>query len=237
MQTALNLLGIPCYHFFDLFSSVKDCEMWEDALDAKFLDKGKKFERRDWDQLLGHVSAVTDLPSYAFAPELIEAYPEAKVVLCTRDTEEWYASFEKAVIDQGYHPIFDYLAYLDPQWTGRLRWLSKKIMRYYFRSRTQAELRMNARKVYEDHNLLVKRVTSPARILEYNITSGWEPLCKFLNVTVPTRPFPRINESSAMQEKLGIIIKRSLKSGMLRLVPVAFFILTTLLAWTVFKIQ
>jgi hypothetical protein len=34
--------------------------------------------------------AVTDMPAYCFSSELIEAYPEAKVILTLRDIDEWY---------------------------------------------------------------------------------------------------------------------------------------------------
>ena len=64
--------------------------MWQDAFAAKFDGKGK-FGREEWDALLGHCQAVCDWPSIAFAKELIEAYPEAKVVLAGRDVNSWYA--------------------------------------------------------------------------------------------------------------------------------------------------
>jgi hypothetical protein len=34
--------------------------------------------------------AVTDMPAYCFSSELIEAYPEAKVILTLRDIDDWY---------------------------------------------------------------------------------------------------------------------------------------------------
>jgi hypothetical protein len=190
--------------------------MWDEALDAKFFGDGDPFTRHDWDQLLGHVSAVCDLPSYAFSPELIEAYPEAKVILCSRDIDSWYRSFDEAVIRQGYKPIFDYLAYLDPNWTGRLRWLAKKIMKGYFRADTQEQLRDNAKSIFRDHYNLVRRVTPKDRLLEFELSTGWAPLCDFLDMEIPDKPFPRINDTAAMQEKLGIIMRRSVKVGVTR---------------------
>lgn len=35
--------------------------------------------------------AVCDWPACAFAKELIEAYPNAKVILTTRDVDSWHA--------------------------------------------------------------------------------------------------------------------------------------------------
>jgi hypothetical protein len=36
-----------------MMENPRDCEMWLDALRAKFEGKGK-FDKKDWDQLLGH---------------------------------------------------------------------------------------------------------------------------------------------------------------------------------------
>lgn len=49
--------------------------------------------REDFDALLGHAVAVTDAAANSFAVELIEAYPDAKVILNTRrNTDAWHAS-------------------------------------------------------------------------------------------------------------------------------------------------
>ena len=48
-------------------------------------------------QLLDHCNAVTDLPAAQFHTELIAAYPEAKVILTTRDMEAWYESVMSTV--------------------------------------------------------------------------------------------------------------------------------------------
>ena len=67
----------------------RDCEMWMDAINAKFDGQGT-FEKADWDKLLGHCQAVCDLPAAAFGPELIAAYPEAKVILTNREVDSWH---------------------------------------------------------------------------------------------------------------------------------------------------
>jgi hypothetical protein len=82
--------------------------MWHDALCAKYDGVGE-FGRKEWDQLLGDcqvclngakiegkqplmpLQAVCDWPACAFAKELIEAYPNAKVILSTRDVDSWHA--------------------------------------------------------------------------------------------------------------------------------------------------
>lgn len=42
---------------------------------------------------VGYV-ALTDVPAALFIPELLELYPDAKVVLVDRDTEKWWNSVE-----------------------------------------------------------------------------------------------------------------------------------------------
>lgn len=73
-----------------------DCLMWSDALAAKYDGVGT-FGREQWDQLFGHCQAVCDWPCVAFAKELIEAYPDAKVIITTRDVDSWHASTMKTV--------------------------------------------------------------------------------------------------------------------------------------------
>lgn len=68
-----------------------DCLMWMDALTAKYDGTGTPFGREQWDQLLGDCQAVCDWPACAFAKELVEAYPDAKVILTTRDLDSWHA--------------------------------------------------------------------------------------------------------------------------------------------------
>lgn len=72
-------------HCYRIFSKFKDCYLWNEAIDEKCFGKGKPFTGSDCDQLLGLVGAVTHIPAICFSEELIQAYPEAEVVLVKRD--------------------------------------------------------------------------------------------------------------------------------------------------------
>ena len=39
-------------------------------------------------------------------------------------------------------------------------------------------------------------------LLVYDVKSGWEPLCKFLNVPVPSIPFPKSNSKDEFVHKV-----------------------------------
>ena len=47
--------------------------------------------------------------------------------------------------------------------------------------------------VYRRHNDEVKRTIPRERLLVYDVRNGWEPLCAFLGVAVPSAPFPKLN--------------------------------------------
>jgi hypothetical protein len=51
---------------------------------------------------------------------------------------------------------------------------------------------------YLEHNAEVRRLVPPGRLLEYQVGQGWEPLCAFLGVPVPQRPFPRLNDRATL---------------------------------------
>ena len=44
------------------------------------------------------------------------------------------------------------------------------------------------------HNEQVKRTVPPERLLVWEVTEGWEPLCEFLGVDVPDEPLPHAND-------------------------------------------
>jgi hypothetical protein len=128
MSAALNILGIPCFHSFLLFSNILDCSMWNGALDAKLYGKGDPFTRTEWDALLGPYAAVSDAPAIVFTEDLMAAYPDAKVVLVERDVERWYKSFNDTVIENTWNPVTQWLrgrnAHLvGPLGNTHMRWM------------------------------------------------------------------------------------------------------------------
>jgi len=53
--------------------------------------------------------------------------------------------------------------------------------------------------MYHLQNQQAHDMVPKARLLEYNVKQGWEPLCKFLEVDVPDAPFPMLNEGSSIK--------------------------------------
>ncbi|MCJ1399743.1 hypothetical protein MMC11_002945 [Xylographa trunciseda] len=211
IQAALNILGYNCYHSSVFFSNIRDCATWNDAMDAKYLHRGTPFTRPDWDRLLGSYSAVSaDPPAVAFAEDLVAAYPDAKVILVEREIEAWYRSFDANVIAAQWSAWISFASALDPWFLGPVRRCHRRWATAWMDAHGAAEMRAKARHAYRAHYALVRRVTPPERLLEYRLGDGWGPLCAFLGKPVPQVPFPRVNDSEALQELLAVVIRRGL---------------------------
>ena len=82
MHKAMTILGYPApYHFSSMYDNVVECDLWMQALNAKYNGRGQMPDKKFFDGMLGHVGAVTDAPCILFAKELVDFYPEAKLVL------------------------------------------------------------------------------------------------------------------------------------------------------------
>jgi hypothetical protein len=213
MQLALNILGSPCYHGFSLFANIRDCDLWNSALGAKFFNKGLPFSKSDWGALLENYSAVSDLPAVAFPQELLSAYPDAKVVLVERDIEKWYKSFDEGVMQNVWNPVLRFIAKLDWRFVSRLESTSRRWTRGWLKATSLVEMRRNARAKYYEHYELVKSITPPDQLLVFRLDEGWSPLCEFLGVDIPDMPFPRVNEGTALVEKIGLIARKGMRNA------------------------
>lgn len=172
IRVALKTLGFDdCYHGYScLHENPPDNYMWNEAADAKFLGRGKPFDRSDWDRLLGHCRAVADLPCVAFAPELVAAYPEAKVILTLppRGFERWYESCCTALLTLKEDRTRDAWAFFHHE-----AWITRKTFWRMFDHFYRGDFRRNARAVFEEHNDMIRRSVPRERLLEYSVSEGW----------------------------------------------------------------
>ncbi|KAL9056433.1 MAG: hypothetical protein Q9162_002914 [Coniocarpon cinnabarinum] len=102
IREALRALGYSeIYHASAIyFENPRDVDMWLEAFEGKFDGTRGKFQREDWDRLLGHCMAISDVPCVPhFDEDLLTAYPEAKVVLSVRDSpEQWWKSVSSTLV-------------------------------------------------------------------------------------------------------------------------------------------
>jgi hypothetical protein len=60
-------------------------------------------------------------------------------------------------------------------------------------------------KIYNAINEETLNFLPKERSLVYEVKSGWEPLCNFLNVPIPSEPFPRSNTREQFKKNVASI--------------------------------
>jgi hypothetical protein len=179
----------------NLMENPADSDWWARAYDAKYFGKGQKFTRREWDHLLGDAQFCIDLPTAAFMPDLIEAYPEAKVIVAERDPDRWYASVSNTIVKIFKDWQTDVLIALDGFFLRR--WLpscAKGMVAMFGKDGILGDPE-HLKRVYHAMHEEVRQITPQDRLLDYRLGDGWEPLCKFLGKDIPDKPFPHVNDA------------------------------------------
>ncbi|KAF4958996.1 hypothetical protein FSARC_10865 [Fusarium sarcochroum] len=206
MAAAYNTIGLRPHHSLDLYDNPDEWALWEKAADATFRGVNPSnaavstFTRQQWDEIYGQYGAITEHGA-AFAEQLIQAYPEAKVVICRRDFDKWWPSFRDGVL----YPVYSYqgtfLMYcVLPILGNRAVMAMRKTLSGFFGGDSLPEIEKNAKTVYEDYFETIRELVPPERRLEYKLGDGWEPLCNFLGKDIPDVEFPHINEAKALKE-------------------------------------
>lgn len=182
LKLALEQLAFgPCHHMADVLAHPHQKALWRAA---------GRGDLPDWDDALAGYRSAVDWPSAYFWQELSEHYPDARVILTVRDPADWYESMTQTIA-----LTMDPLAN-DPESFG-VAVIGIGIFGGRFEDRDHAIA------VYEAHNAAVKERVPAQRLLVYDVSEGWEPLCAFLNVPQPSQPFPRTNSSAKFRARIG----------------------------------
>jgi hypothetical protein len=227
LAEALRMLGYDGVHHTSraAFDHPADWEVLDRAADATFsclpTYTGRPFTRAEWDEIYGPYEACTDAASM-FGPELIAAYPDAKVVLVERDYDRWFASVFGSLVPLVWGPMANFsLRYIEPLAGSRGGAATRKMILGLFGAATPDEALQKARWAYDRHGSRIRDALAgqPDRLLVYRMGDGWEPLCRFLGRPVPDADFPWLNEAAALRRiAMDITTRNAAKAGR-RLLP------------------
>ncbi|KJZ77271.1 hypothetical protein HIM_03592 [Hirsutella minnesotensis 3608] len=135
-----------------------------------------------------------------FAPQLIRAYPDAKVVVAVRDFDGWRRSVEDVVFRGLWCPLADlFVRFVEPTLGIVTISTMRKGNLGFYEARDADEARRNARMAYDRHHRVIQQMVPPEQLLFYKMGQGWEPLCEFLGKPVPDKPFPQSNEARGLK--------------------------------------
>ena len=183
LKLALEKIGFgPCYHMAELIMNPARIPLWMAVTEGK----------PDWEAVFEGYAATMDYPACLYWRELTTAYPKAKVILTLRDANKWFESTEATIFSE--------------MMTQRIR--NTPLVSFFERTiwrdfGGQIHDRAHMTAYFDRHTDAVRAGVPKQRLLEYEVSQGWQPLCEFLGVDVPDTPFPKVNSREEMQARMS----------------------------------
>eukprot|EP00403_Amphidinium_massartii_P040027 CAMPEP_0178439894 /NCGR_PEP_ID=MMETSP0689_2-20121128/36435_1 /TAXON_ID=160604 /ORGANISM="Amphidinium massartii, Strain CS-259" /LENGTH=740 /DNA_ID=CAMNT_0020062525 /DNA_START=146 /DNA_END=2368 /DNA_ORIENTATION=- len=199
LHEALKVLGHA--QIYDQEQITSTFELWNDVMENRRTET-------TFTNIFQGAKVVMGMPVFCFWEEILEQYPNAKVILTIRDEEEWLESVERAkehmdhdlpgipltagtflrrierFLVPSYHKFCEVLRF---SWSSSLGMLDTQmnrccVLNNYRKHNHYVEAVLGERTTTEGH----------PQLLVYDVRDGWEPLCKFLQQDVPDEEFPTV---------------------------------------------
>jgi hypothetical protein len=202
LKTALEELGFGrCYHMVEILRRPSHMQHW-----SRIMHGGTA----DWETVFQGYQSAVDWPVAAYYRELMDVYPEAKVILTVRDPHSWHRSI-MTTIYQARRQLVIRLTRVFPPLYRFMNAMEHTVWHGVFQNKV--EDKAHAMEVFQTHIEEVKRVVPSERLLVFEARQGWEPLCSFLQVPVPgDKPYPHRHRGDLVRNLLrytGIMNYRS----------------------------
>lgn len=190
LKSALEQLGFgPCHHMDEVFSHPEQVPHWEAIAAGRTVD---------WNRVFEGYRAQVDWPGAHVWRQLVDAFPEAKVLLSVRPEESWWKSYSQTIA-KFFSSSKDLP--LPPHIAAMAEAARELIVRQTFDGRDGDK--EHALAAFRKRIADVRAAVPSERLLVFDVAQGWEPLCAFLGVPVPDTPFPRTNSTAEFWEHFG----------------------------------
>ena len=194
LKHALEHLGYgPCHHMRACFSSRQQTRWFLEAAERKAVD---------WNSVFNDFQAAVDWPAAAYYSELLQTFPDAKVVFSYRHPEDWYRSVSETIFNVA-SSIPAWVRFLFPHVERLALMIEKTVWQNELGGKFQD--REHALNFFEQRLMQVKAAVPGEKLLVHAASDGWEPLCAFLEVGVPNIPYPRLNESAKIKRLIRVL--------------------------------
>ncbi|KAI0533848.1 hypothetical protein GGR58DRAFT_521046 [Xylaria digitata] len=225
IKLALERLGHhKAYQMSTFIDHTEDYMYWRYAIKARI--SGLDTPRSVCDDLFGNYQVVDDAPGCYFVSELAAAYPNAKVIILSRDSEKWHGSFTETVQKMIKHR----------ESLEILEWILRPCMPTHVSAiirignlLSKSELGLGS---YDEGECLrffyryyadCRARIAPEHCIDFKVQDGWFP---------SRPPFPRANNTQAFYlwatrvqySMLRQVWKNVLLYGLLLLGPVVLFV-------------
>ncbi|MEO1130172.1 MAG: sulfotransferase family protein [Planctomycetota bacterium] len=195
LKAALEQLGLgPCYHMVEcLPKGPAHWGLWVDAA------RGTP----NWKSIFNEYNSTVDFPSSVFTVELAADFPDAKVVLTHRDPERWFESTQETIFAP------HWIEYLSTVEMGAF--MGATINRYL---NDRMHDREHLIRRFNEHFDAVRQAIPAERLLIFQASDGWDPLCEFLECPVPDSPYPFINDTEMTKAFINAVVEHGLEEAM-----------------------
>jgi hypothetical protein len=201
LKGALQDLGAgPCFHMIDLINGenkARDLAYWVRIADG---------EQVDWAEVFEPWQSTVDWPACRYWEQLIEAFPDAPVLLNVREFDAFYKSCENTILAVKKAAMAGELAEdanreaPAPELWGAIE---KIIWQGDFQGRF--EDKEWVRQMYNQRNEAIKARVPSDRLVVWELgVDGWEPLADALGVDAPDMPFPRLHDTNEFRTEFGL---------------------------------
>ncbi|MFK7743677.1 MAG: sulfotransferase family protein [Roseobacter sp.] len=190
MKMAIEQLGFgPCHHMYEVFDNPPQVAFWKDHAEGRPVD---------WRAAFAGYNSQIDWPGAHVWRELSETFPDAKVLLTMRPEDSWWRSYSRTI--GKVMRVFDQLE-MPPHIREMILTMEKMVEKGTFGGSSSDETR--ARAAYRQRRIDVEAAIPADRLLVFDVAQGWQPLCRFLDVPVPTTPFPHENKQDDFWAAFG----------------------------------
>jgi hypothetical protein len=189
LKVALEALNMGhCYHMTEVLKNPEYTQYWINAAEGN----------ADWDKIYRGYSATVDNPGCNYWKELSAYYPDAKVILTTRDANKWFDSTNETI-----HSV-EFARFMKNSPFGEM---VQKTM--WDRMENRMQDREYMVEFFNKRTAEIIDSIDAERLLVYKVSDGWAPLCEFLDVPVPNLEYPRINSRNETKELLANLMASS----------------------------
>ena len=180
-KLALEQLGFaPCHHMVEVFLHPDSLPLWIAAQQGQ----------GGWEAIFADYQAMVDHPGCAHWRELMDVFPEAKVLHTVRDPDKWFDSTQATIFNPDRPgppggPLKTFMDQIHGWYGGDIH--DRAFMTDFFRRHTEA----------------VVAGVPKDRLLVFEVAQGWSPLCEFLGVPIPETPYPRENSTQEFRDRVA----------------------------------
>jgi hypothetical protein len=200
LKAAIEELGAPCFHMIDLIMGEKkerDLEYWVRIANG---------EPVDWNEVFEGWEATIDWPGCSRWEQIVDAFPDAAVLLNIRDFDPWYKSCANTILAVKQAALAGDLpedANRDGPSPELWDVIDKLIWEGDFQGRFADREWM--RQMYADRIETIKNAVPSERLIVWELgKDGWEPIADALGVEAPDKPFPRLHDTNEFRTEFGL---------------------------------